>query len=117
MSLQESPYSLPTCPLLTHIQDQGDRTMQVKTIGWFVGSLGLLLGAGTALADDKTETTGQDVVNQMSGKLECGDTGVTVAFKTGSSELDQNAMGALDGLSNWMKANPERTLRLQGYAS
>jgi hypothetical protein len=80
-----------------------------------VGSLGLLLGAGAAKGDD-TGMTSTDVGSQASSKLECRDAGVTIAFKVGSAELDQNARGALDGVATWMKADPKRTMSLEGFA-
>jgi hypothetical protein len=46
----------------------------------------------------------------------CKDLGVTVSFDTGSFTLDQNAKGALDGVSKWMHTNEARTLRLRGFA-
>jgi outer membrane protein OmpA-like peptidoglycan-associated protein len=95
--------------------------MRVKTIGWIVGSLGLLVGAGTAWGNEDTSstpsTTGSDMAAKpAAGMPECKDAGVTVAFKTGSSELDQNARGALDGVATWMKADPQRTMHLEGFA-
>jgi len=92
-----------------------------KTFGWVVGSLGLLLGAGTAWADDQgSMATGSasksGVETFKSQTLECRDAGVTVAFKTGSEQLDTNARGALDGVATWMKANPDRTISLEGFA-
>ena len=60
--------------------------------------------------------TSADVGSQASGKLECRDAGVTIAFKVGSAELDQNARGALDGVATWMKADPKRTMSLEGFA-
>jgi len=93
--------------------------MRAKTLGWVVGSLGLLLGAGAAKGDDTATTsadTGSQASSQVSGKLECRDAGVTIAFKVGSSELDQNARGALDGVATWMKADPKRTMSLEGFA-
>ena len=48
--------------------------MQVKTIGWIVGSLGLLVGAGTAWGGDTTtetttETTeGSDLGQSVGGR-------------------------------------------------
>jgi peptidoglycan-associated lipoprotein len=101
--------------------------MKTKTVGWVIGSLGLLLGAGTARAQDsqpgqpstggqETTTSGQ-VAGQMAGdKPVCRDAGVTVSFTTGSYELDQNAKGALNGVATWMKNDMSRTLHLQGYA-
>jgi hypothetical protein len=90
--------------------------MRIKTMGWCVGLLCPLFAAGTVWADDQKEITGTDVVKTMAGKAECGDAGVTVAFKTGSAELDENAKGALNGVATWLSANKDRTLRLQGYA-
>lgn len=92
--------------------------MHVKTMGWVVGLLCPLLGAGAVWADEGEgkEITGSDVVKQMAGKPECGDAGVTVAFKTGSAELDENAKGALNGVATWLNNDKDRTLRLQGYA-
>jgi hypothetical protein len=79
----------------------------MKAIGSIVGSLGLLLGAGAAWGAE-AETT--------AAAKDCRDAGITVAFKTGSAELDLNARGALDGVATWMKANDQRTLHLEGFA-
>ena len=46
---------------------------------------------------------------------DCKDLGVTVSFKTGSSELDTNAKGALDGVAKWMHSKGERSVKLQGF--
>jgi hypothetical protein len=61
------------------------RTMHVKTMGWVVGLLCPLFGAGAALAEEGKEITGTDVVKQMAGKPECGDAGVTVALRRARS--------------------------------
>ena len=92
-----------------------------KTFGWVVGSLGLLLGAGTAWGNQESTATGSASksgtgMGSASSGLECRDAGVTVAFKTGSAELDTNARGALDGVATWMKANEDRTMSLEGFA-
>src|SRR5450631_1033537 len=89
--------------------------MRMSSLGWFVGSLGLLLGTGSAWAEDQP-ISGHDIVNQMAGKPECRDAGVTVSFATGSVELDTNGRGALNGVATWMKADSKRTLHLHGYA-
>ncbi len=89
--------------------------MRMRSLGWFVGSLGLLIGTSAAWGEDQP-ISGQDIVNQMAGKPECKDAGVTVSFATGSVELDTNAKGALNGVANWMKADSKRSLHLQGYA-
>ena len=95
--------------------------MRGKTIVCVMGSLGLLLGAGAAWGNQQMDTTAGSEASAKSssmaaGKPECRDAGVTVAFKTGSAELDQNARGALDGVSTWMKADEKRTLHLEGFA-
>jgi hypothetical protein len=90
--------------------------MRIKTMGWCVGLLCPLFAAGTVWADDQKEITGTDVVRTMAGKPECTDAGVTVAFKTGSAELDENAKGGLNGVATWLNANKDRTMRLQGFA-
>jgi peptidoglycan-associated lipoprotein len=92
------------------------KTMRGKKIGWVVGSLGLLLGAGAAWGNQQTGSSGGDTASPAATKPECRDAGVTVAFKTGSAELDVNARGALDGVATWMKANDSRTLHLEGFA-
>jgi hypothetical protein len=89
--------------------------MRMSSLGCFTGALGLLLGVGSAWADDQP-ISGHDIVNQMAGKPECRDAGVTVSFTTGSVELDTNARGALNGVATWMKADGKRTLHLHGYA-
>src|SRR5580765_123411 len=79
--------------------------MRMRSQGLALVSLGLLLGAGAAWAADRPQ-----------GNPECRDAGVTVSFTTGSVELDTNARGALNGVLIWMKADPDRTLRLEGHA-
>jgi len=90
--------------------------MRIKTMGWCLGLLCPLFAAGTARAEQEKEITGSDVVRSMAGKPDCGDAGVTVAFKTGSAELDENAKGALNGVATWLNNDKARTLRLAGYA-
>jgi peptidoglycan-associated lipoprotein len=90
--------------------------MQATTLGWIVGSLGLLAAAGTASADQDVGTAGTGMASQSAGKPDCKDAGVTVAFKVSSDELDQNARGALDGVATWLKADDRRTLYLEGFA-
>src|SRR3954465_5684069 len=105
------------------------KAMRGKTIGCVMGSLGLLLGAGAAWGNQQMDTTGSgsdtssaqsssgsEASTQVAGKPECRDAGVTIAFTTGSAELDQNARGALDGVATWMKADENRTMHLEGFA-
>src|SRR5580693_1934492 len=89
--------------------------MRMSSLGCFTGALGLLLGVGSAWAADQP-ISGHDIVNQMAGKPECRDAGVTVSFTTGSVVLDTNAQGALNGVATWMKADGKRTLHLHGDA-
>src|SRR6185295_3672015 len=98
--------SIPIPASWIHLRFQGDKAMRGKTIGCVMGSLGLLLGAGAAWGNQQMDTTaGSDssakASDMAAGKPECRDAGVTVAFKTGSAELDQNARGALDGVATW----------------
>jgi len=90
--------------------------MQAKTVGWIVGSLGLLFGAGAARGNQDMGAAGSGMASHSADKPDCKDAGVTVAFKVGSDELDQNARGALDGVATWLKANDRRTLYLEGFA-
>ena len=39
-----------------------------------------------------------------------------MSFSTGSTVLDTNGQGALNGVATWMKADSKRTLHLHGYA-
>ena len=93
--------------------------MRMRSLGWFVGSLGLLLGAGPARAGDQPMSghdMGSQGASQGEGKPECRDAGVTVSFATGSVVLDTNGQGALNGVATWMKGDSKRTLHLHGYA-
>src|SRR5262245_1026678 len=90
--------------------------MSRRSIGWVVGSLGLLAASGTAWGDQDVETMGTGMAKPSADKPECKDAGVTVAFKVSSEELDQNARGALDGVATWLKADNRRTLYLEGFA-
>jgi outer membrane protein OmpA-like peptidoglycan-associated protein len=45
----------------------------------------------------------------------CKNSGVTVSFRTGSSEIDKNGQGALAGVATWVQNGDQRTVRLQGY--
>jgi len=95
--------------------------MKTRTVGWVVGSLGLLFGAGTARAQEaqqqeQQQQTSTGTANQAAQQPVCRDAGVTVSFPTASYQLDQNAIGALNGVATWMKADASRTLHLHGYA-
>src|SRR6185369_9367198 len=95
-----------------------EEQMRRTTIGWIVGSLGLLAAAGTARGNQDVDRAGEKMgtASQSAGKPDCKDAGVTVAFKVNSDELDQNARGALDGVATWLKADDHRTLYLEGFA-
>ena len=64
--------------------------MHKKTISALMGSLGLLLAAGAAQGQ-QSDTAGAGEASSSADKPVCRDAGVTVAFKSGSAELDQNA--------------------------
>jgi peptidoglycan-associated lipoprotein len=77
----------------------------------------LLLGVvGVANAADQTAEPMGASAGSMPGAPVCKDLGVTVSFSTGSSTLDVNAKGALDGVTKWMSSKGDRTVKLQGYA-
>jgi hypothetical protein len=89
--------------------------MRGKRISWIIGGLSLL-AASAAWGDVESMKAGSGMSSQASGKPDCKDAGVTVAFKVNSHELDQNARGALDGVATWLKADEKRTLYLEGFA-
>ena len=97
--------------------------MRTNMVGTIVGSLGLLLAARSVKADDQMPksgdptptTTGSDMGSDTAKRV-CRDAGVTVSFTTGSSELDLNGKGALNGVATWLKNNPARTMKVQGFA-
>ena len=92
--------------------------MKTKTIGFIVGSLGLLVGVCSAHAQDQAaDVTGGDAANVPAQSPTCRDMGVTVSFKTDSYELDRNGRGALDGGATWMKRPTARGRSIsRGYA-
>jgi len=47
----------------------------------------------------------------------CKDSGVTVNFGKGSSEIDQNGKGALSGVATWVQNGDQRTVHLEGFTS
>jgi hypothetical protein len=69
----------------------------------------------SASAPGTSSATGSPSAAEGSSGTECRDLGLTVSFKRGSSKLDTNAKGALDGVSEWMHKKDDRTLKLQGF--
>ena len=47
----------------------------------------------------------------------CKDSGVTVNFGLGSSEIDRNGKGALSGVATWVQNGDQRTVHLEGFTS
>ena len=78
--------------------------MQTKTLGLALGALGVLFGASSARAGSSTDDS----------RPSCRDSGVRVSFESGSSDLDLNARGALNGIATWLKLKDGRTIRLPG---
>jgi hypothetical protein len=81
-----------------------------KKFGWTLVGIGVLfLGAGRASAQggegDKAGTEG----------LDCHDAGVTLTFKSGSTQLNGRARSSLNGVVKWLKEDPRRTARIDGY--
>ena len=89
--------------------------MRMRSIVWVAGSLSLIAASGAAWGDQEG-SMGTGMGQHSADKPVCKDAGVTVAFKTSSEELDQNAHGALDGVATWLKADDRRTLYLEGFA-
>jgi peptidoglycan-associated lipoprotein len=89
--------------------------MHKKTISALMGSLSLLVAAGAAWGG-QPEAAGAAAGSSSASAPVCRDAGITVAFKTGSAELDQNARGGLDGVATWLKGDPTRVMHLEGFA-
>jgi outer membrane protein OmpA-like peptidoglycan-associated protein len=47
----------------------------------------------------------------------CKDSGVTVNFGNGSTEIDTNGKGALSGVATWVQNGDQRTVHLEGFTS
>jgi outer membrane protein OmpA-like peptidoglycan-associated protein len=74
--------------------------------------LAVLFLGGVAAAEPMEGTSSDDT----SAAPVCKDSGVTVNFKTGSSEIDRNGQGALSGVATWVQNGDKRTVRLEGFA-
>jgi hypothetical protein len=90
--------------------------MTFTTAGWMMGglvafSLGTFHGYTAWAAPGETAGAAATESQPI-----CRDIGITVSFASGSSELDTNAKGALDGVATWMNADEKRTLKLAGHA-
>ncbi|HEY4392908.1 MAG TPA: OmpA family protein [Polyangia bacterium] len=69
--------------------------------------------AGNSAAD--TSAAGSSAADTSAAPV-CKESGVTVNFKTGSSEIDRNGQGALSGVATWVQNGDQRTVRLEGFA-
>jgi outer membrane protein OmpA-like peptidoglycan-associated protein len=77
-----------------------------------VAPLAVLVLGGVAAAEPMAGTSSDDT----SAAPVCKDSGVTVNFKTGSSDIDRNGQGALSGVATWVQNGDQRTVRLEGHA-
>jgi outer membrane protein OmpA-like peptidoglycan-associated protein len=88
---------------------------------WFAPMVMLTLArAGIAAEPGSADTSaqGSDTSATATGgdtTPVCKDSGVSVTFKSGSSDLDRNARGALSGIATWMGNGDQRTVRLEGF--
>jgi hypothetical protein len=77
-----------------------------------VAPLAVLILGGVASAEPMEGASSDDT----SAAPVCKNSGVTVNFKTGSSEIDRNGQGALSGVATWVQNGDQRTVRLEGHA-
>jgi hypothetical protein len=88
---------------------------------WLVG-LGVLCvaGAGVAQAQEDQATQGTQGLGSattgMSKPKVCELTGVRLGFTVSSSELDPIARASLDDVAQWLQGDPDRSVRIDGYA-
>ncbi len=76
--------------------------------------LSILMLGGLAMA---AEPTGGTSADETSATPVCKDSGVTVGFISGSSEIDTNGKGALSGVATWVQNGDQRTVHLEGFSS
>ena len=76
--------------------------------------LSVLMLGGLAMA---AEPAGGASSEETSAAPVCKDSGVTVNFGVGSSEIDRNGKGALSGVATWVQNGDQRTVHLEGFAS
>jgi hypothetical protein len=77
-----------------------------------VAPLAVLILGGVAAAEPMEGKSSDDT----SAAPVCKESGVTVNFKTGSTDIDRNGQGALSGVATWVQNGDQRTVRLEGFA-
>jgi len=75
--------------------------------------LSVLMVSGLAMAQPLEGASSEEA----SGPPVCKDSGVTVNFAIGSSEIDRNGKGALSGVATWIQNGDQRTVHLEGFTS
>ena len=75
--------------------------------------LSVLMVSGLAMAQPLEGASPEEA----SGAPVCKDSGVTVNFGNGSSEIDRNGKGALSGVATWVQNGDQRTVHLEGFTS
>jgi outer membrane protein OmpA-like peptidoglycan-associated protein len=75
--------------------------------------LSVLVLGGLAMAEPMEGASSEET----SAVPVCKDSGVTVNFGIGSSEIDRNGKGALSGVATWVQNGDQRTVHLEGFAS
>jgi len=87
----------------------------VKKYGWTLAAIGVLwLGAARAEAAQEGSATGDTA---SADNLECHDAGVTLTFKNSSALINGRGRSSLNGVVKWLKEDPRRTVRVDGFAS
>jgi hypothetical protein len=75
--------------------------------------LSVLMLGGLAMAESVEGAS----TEETSAAPVCKDSGVTVNFGIGSSEIDRNGKGALSGVATWVQNGDQRTVHLEGFTS
>ena len=75
--------------------------------------LSVLMLGGLAMAEPvEGASSGEPAATPV-----CKDSGVTVNFGIGSTEIDRNGKGALSGVATWIQNGDQRTVHLEGFTS
>src|SRR5215831_9841782 len=77
---------------------------------WTLVGVGVLVGAGSAWADD-----GNGTADTAAMPDECHDAGVSLTFGAGSAKLNAKGRSALNDVAKWMEVNEGRKARIDIY--
>jgi len=79
---------------------------------WTLVGVGVLVGAGSAWADDEKATAAS---TDAAMPDECHDAGVSLTFGAGSAKLNAKGRSALNDVAKWMDVNEGRKARIDIY--